>query len=121
MYGDIFVMEIIKKSDAINADNSAVCKIVEYSFTDKDIDLGVATITGRYPENGYCANLVSKELVYILEGSGNVCFESKTLNFSAGDSILIGSGEKYYWDTKYCKVALVCAPAWHLEQYELTD
>ena len=26
----------------------------------KDIDLGVAVITGRYPENGFCVNTISK-------------------------------------------------------------
>lgn len=45
-------MQIIKSSDAINGVNSDKCKTLEYSFGDKDIDLGLATITGRYPENG---------------------------------------------------------------------
>lgn len=56
-------MQIIKKENAIKGSNSKFCETLEYSFDDKDIDLGVATITGRYPESGYCVNTVSKELV----------------------------------------------------------
>jgi len=55
-------MEFIKKSDALGGSNSDNCKYVEYSFSDKDMDLGITTITGRYPpeesENShFCWNL----------------------------------------------------------------
>ena len=43
-------MNIIKSNDAVKCDNSDKCKTIEYSFGDKDIDLGLAIITGRYPE-----------------------------------------------------------------------
>lgn len=42
-------MKMIKLHDAKSGKNSDLCLIKEYSFGDKDIDLGVATITGRYP------------------------------------------------------------------------
>ena len=114
-------MEIIKRDTAFEVSNSEVCKVLEYSFKDKEIDLGVATLNGRYPEKGYCINSVSKELVYVLEGNGNLCFEDKKFSFSAGDSLLIDSGEKYFWETEYCKVAMICTPAWNVEQYRLVD
>ena len=114
-------MEFIKSDDASKEDNSEVCKLSGYSFVDKSIDLAVTTITGRYPDKGHCVHLVSKELVYIIEGSGRLCFEGKSVEFSAGDSILIDKGEKYYWETEYCKTALVCTPAWRPEQYRLID
>ena len=82
-------MKIIRKDEAITGTNSDKCKTIEYSFGDKDIDVGVATITGRYPESGYCVNLVSKELVYILDGSGKLCFEDQTIGFSQDDAFLI--------------------------------
>lgn len=112
-------MKIIKSSEAIKAAHSDKCKNTEYSFGDKDIDLGLATITGRYPENGFCINLISKELVYVLEGSGRLCFEDRSVEFSEGDSILINNNEKYYWETEYCKVSMACTPAWSIEQYKL--
>lgn len=114
-------MEFIKRSDALQCGNSEACKVPEYSFENKVMDLGVVTLTGRYPEKGYCVNTESKELVYVIEGVGDLCFEDKKLSFSAGDSVLIESGEKYYWDTQYCKAALICAPAWNTEQYKLVE
>ena len=68
-------MELIKKSDALDGSNSDNCKYIEYSFSDKDMDLGITTITGRYPLDGYCVNTVSKELVYVLDGDGKIFFE----------------------------------------------
>lgn len=112
-------MQIIKNENAVKGANSDKCKTLEYSFGDKDIDLGVAVITGRYPESGYCKNLVSKELIYVLEGAGTLCFENESIKFSTGDSILIDSDEKYYWDTTYCKVSMTCTPAWSEEQHIL--
>ena len=53
-------MRIIKKENAVKGANRDKCKTLEYSFGDKDIDLGIAIITGRYPESGYCKNIVSK-------------------------------------------------------------
>lgn len=112
-------MKIIKECKAEVGSNSEKCKTLEYSFGDKDIDLGIAVITGRYPESGYCVNLISKELVYVLEGSGIVFFENGgKLYFSAGDAILIDNNEKYYWDVDYCKVAMICTPAWTKEQHK---
>ncbi len=114
-------MKIIKKDEAIAGTNSNECKTIEYSFGDKDIDIGVATITGRYPESGYCVNLVSKELVYILEGSGKLYFEDQTIYFSESDAILIENNKKYYWETDYCKASMTCSPAWSPEQYKVVE
>ena len=60
------------------------------------MDLGIATITGRYPENGFCVNTISKELIYVLDGNGKLYFENNCIEFEEGDSILINSNEKYY-------------------------
>ena len=114
-------MEVIKNSDAFKKNNSDKCEVIEYSFNDKDIDLGVATIISRYPEKGYCVNLVSKELIYVLEGEGKLYLKDKTIDFSVGDSILIDKGEKYYWDSKYCKVVLICTPAFSVDQYIVVE
>ncbi len=112
-------MKIIHSDEAIYGENSDRCKTIEYSFGDKDIDLGLATITGRYPEVGYCVNIVSKELIYVLEGNGELCFEDETINFKAGDAILIENNKKYYWNTEYCKVSMSCTPAWDPNQHKI--
>ena len=112
-------MELIKKSDALDGSNSDKCKTVEYSFSDKDMDLGIATITGRYPDEGYCMNTISKELVYVLDGRGKIFFFFFFIEFEKGDAIFIFPNEKYYWDSNYCIVSLTCTPAWSEEQHLL--
>lgn len=112
-------MKVIKYNDALKGKNSEKCKTLEYSFKDKDIDLGIGTISGRYPDEGYGVNLISKELIYVIEGSGTLNFENEKIEFSEGDSILIEPNEKYYYDTKYCKISMSCSPAWSIEQHKL--
>ena len=106
-------MQVIKYNDAIKGANSDKCKTLEYSFDDEDIDLEIATITGRYPELGYCVNTISKELIYVLEGTGKIYFDNNYIEFAKGDSMLIKPGEKYYWDAKYCVVSMSCTLAWN--------
>ena len=118
--GGIF-MRIIKSKETAESSNSEKCKIFDYPFEDENMDLCVSVITGRYPEGGYCKHLVCKELIYILEGSGKLCFENKTVEFSEGDAVWINPNEKYYWDTKYCKITITCSPAFNPEQYIYTD
>ena len=112
-------MKVIKFEDAEKGKNSEKCKTLEYSFGDKDIDLGIAEITGRYPDESYGVNLVSKELIYVLEGKGTVNFEDRKIEFQKGDSILIQPNEKYYYDTEYCKISMACTPAWSPEQHKI--
>lgn len=114
-------MQIIKKDQVAKFSNSEKCKLESYSFDDKGIDFAIAEITGRYPDKGYCQHLVSKELVYVLDGEGKLHFEDKIVEFSKGDAILILNKEKYYWETNYCKVALPCTPAFSVEQYRIID
>ena len=114
-------MQVIKSSNAVKDANSSKCKILEYSFNDQDIDLGIATITGRYPENGFCINTISKELIYVLDGNGKLYFENDIVEFEKGDSILIDSNEKYYWDSTYCIVSMSCTPAWNEEQHKMVQ
>lgn len=112
-------MKVIKREEAEIGQNSELCKTIEYSFQDKDIDLGIATITGRYPVEGYALNTVSKELVYVLEGEGTLYFEDGLVEFKKGDAILIEPNDKYYYDTKYAKLSLTCTPAWSVEQHKI--
>jgi len=114
-------MKIIKLNDAEPGQNSAVCKTIEYDFQDKDINIGVATITGRFPDSGYALNLISKELVYVLDGSGIIHFENKEVKYQKGDAILILPNEKYYYETEYSVLTLTCTPAWNKDQHKIVD
>lgn len=110
-------MEVIKKEEREQGKNNKVCSTVEYSFQNKALDLGIAKITGRFPNKGYCANDICYELLYILKGDGKIFFENKEVSFKEGDAILIYPKEKYYWDSKYCEVAMACNPAWSPDQH----
>ena len=116
-------MEIIRKDEGINGENSKSCKTIEYSFKNKDMDLGIATITGRYPkkENEYCVNTECTELIYVLEGNGKLQFGNEEVDFFMGDTILISPNEKYAWITDYCKVSMVCTPAWNNDQHKIVN
>ena len=114
-------MKRIKNNEGIEGNNSNVCKTIEYAFGDPDIDLCLATITGRYPTNGFCVNLICKELIHVLDGCGKLCFYDKKIEFAKGDVILINDNEKYYWDTEYCKVSIASTPAWDIKQYRLVQ
>ena len=114
-------MQVIEYSNVVKGANSDKCKTLEYSFNDKDIDLGIATITGRYPESGFCVNVISKELIYVLDGKGKLYLENDCVEFEKGDSILIDQNEKYYWDSTCCIVSMSCTPAWNEEQHMLVQ
>ena len=114
-------MKVIKSNEVFEGSNSEKCKIFGYPFEDKDMDICVSVITGRYPDSGYCKHLVCKELIYVLEGSGKLHFEDKVVDFAAGDAVWVNPNEKYYWETNYCKVTITCSPAWYKEQYEITE
>ncbi|MCM1052888.1 MAG: cupin domain-containing protein [Ruminococcus sp.] len=114
-------MKYINKNEALKGQNSEVCKTLEYSFSDSDIDLGIATIKGRFPDKGYALNLVSKELVYVLEGEGVLHFENEKIEFQVGDAILINPNDKYYYETDYCVLSLTCTPAWNPNQHKIVS
>lgn len=112
-------MKVIRHNNALKGKNSEKCKTLEYSFMDKDIDLGIATISGRYPDEGYGVNLISKELIYVIEGSGTLNFENKKIEFSEGDSILIEPMKNIIMILNIDKISMSCTPAWSIEQHKL--
>ncbi len=113
-------MKIIKLEQAEKSSNSEKCKVLEYSFKDKDIDYATAVITGRYPDVGYCMNEECKELIYVIEGTGTLNKENEIIEFKKGDAILIDKKEKYYWNA-HCTIIMPCTPAWYPEQHKLVE
>ncbi len=113
-------MKLIKLKDTSKHNNSDNCIATEYDFKDKDIDFATATIEGRYPGGGYCVNMEVKELIFVLEGEGELHKKDEVVAFKAGDAILIEKGEAYYWIAN-CKVGMACTPAWRKEQHKMLD
>jgi mannose-6-phosphate isomerase-like protein (cupin superfamily) len=111
-------MKVIYKNQIKKHNNSKVCLAHEYHLGDKDINGAVIEIKGRYPDKDRVVNLKCKELVYILEGSGKVVVDGKTVKFKRGDMILIYAGEKYYWNAN-CIILTACTPAWYSKQHKI--
>jgi mannose-6-phosphate isomerase-like protein (cupin superfamily) len=110
-------MKIVSENQAKKFKNSDRCIATEYPLGDKDINISIVEVSGRYPEKGRVTNLKCKELLQILDGSGKIFIEDKEIDFKAGDQILIEPGEKYYWDCQARMVAS-CTPAWYPEQHQ---
>ena len=115
-------MKIVKKEDAYILKNSDTSSLLEYSIklNEKNIDLCINTITGRYPEKGYCTNKVCQEICYILEGKGSINKKDEVIDFKAGDVIFVDKNDIYFWNGE-CKIIMVCTPAWYKGQCELLD
>lgn len=115
-------MKIVKKDQAKVFKNSDTSSLLEYSIVlgEKYLDFCINTITGRYPEKGFCTNEECNEMCYILEGKGSINLRNETSNFTQGDVIFISKKDVYYWDGN-CKIIMVCSPAWYKEQCKLFD
>ena len=110
-------MKIIKKDQTFRHKNSDSCISTEYPLDDKNIDISIVRIKGRYPDRNRVVNRKCKELVYIMKGSGEITIEEKTITLKKGDTILIEPEEKYYWKGNMTLV-VSCSPAWYPEQHE---
>ena len=62
-------MKIVQSDRAKIVVNSDTSKLLEYSMelNDKDVDFCINTISGRYPQKGYCTNEKCKEICHIKE------------------------------------------------------
>ncbi len=108
-------MKIVKKEDSVKIKIDKFTTAYEYDMHDKDINGAVVHITGRTPEKGFIMNEVSKEMAYVIKGSGKIIVEDKEFVLNKGDVVLINTGEKYYWDANMT-VFVPCTPSWYPEQ-----
>lgn len=111
-------MKIAKKITAQKFQNSKNCIAWEYPLNDKDINGVVIELTGKYPERGWAVNEKCKELVYVIEGEGELKVEGKTEKIGQGDVMIIEPGEKYQW-TGNLKMFMPGTPAWEPGQHKI--
>ena len=109
-------MKVIKEKNALQFANSDTCVGLEYPFLDKDINISIIEINGRYPIEENVVNLKCKEIAYVIKGSGKITIEDKEFQLDRGDGVFINKGEKYYWEGTMTLV-VVCTPAWFPEQH----
>ena len=110
-------MEYVKCETAQRHANSPNCTVYEYPMENSEMNICVAEITHRYPDEGYAVNHKCSEMGYILKGSGKLVTETEEVNLSAGDVVYVPHGEKYYWEGNMTMV-LPATPAWYPQQHE---
>jgi len=109
-------MEHVKLQDTIKREPFPGCVVYEYPTKDSEINIGVAEISHRYPQQGYALNHKCTEMAYVVKGTGKLVTDSGSVVLSAGDVVLIPRGEKYYWEGKMTLI-LPTTPAWYVEQH----
>lgn len=106
----------IKKASANVYVNESGVEVTTYPFDDADLSLATAKIKERYPSEGYALNKDIKELIYIVEGSGEAKIGEETYTLCPGDALLIPKNTPYY--LQGClSIIMPCAPAWRAEQH----
>ena len=111
-------MKIIKREQTQEFKNGNTCIAYEYQIKDPDINIALVKIIGRYPEKGYAANEICKEIACVIEGEGKVVVEQKEILIKTGDVIFLEPKEKFYWEGNLT-TAMVCTPAWAPEQHKI--
>lgn len=111
-------MKIVKKSEVVKFEHGQTCTANEYPVNDKDINVAIIELNGRYPEKGCAMNEISKELAYVMAGSGKIVVENNETEVAEGDLVLVNPGEKFYWEGNM-KLFMPCTPAWNPEQYKI--
>lgn len=90
-------MQIVKH-DQINKVPAAPSTVIwEYPTKDEGLSGAVAEIHGRYPEKGFATNEKSKEIVFVLSGSGKIISPTSEKDIDLGDVIFIDKGEQFAW------------------------
>lgn len=113
-------MKIAFKNQAKQKKHSSMCSVTEYPLNDPMLDLAIATIAGRYPENGRVVNHECKELAYVQDGEGKIVINGEEISLAVGDSIIIDAGEPYYWEGNL-QLVLSCRPGWTATQHQQID
>jgi mannose-6-phosphate isomerase-like protein (cupin superfamily) len=111
-------MKVITKAQTDRFSNSDSCRGYGFSFGDKDLDIALVTVNGRYPAEGHLTNEACKEIGYILSGSGKVGVDDEAYDLEPGDAVLINPGERFYWEGKHLRMLMPCNPAFYPEQHK---
>ena len=113
-------MEIIKFLQTNKFTDALPTLIWEYKLVDNSMNAAVAEIKGRYPSEGFVLNEISKELVYVIKGSGLVYVDGKRAVLEIGDFLIIEPNEKYFYEGDI-SLLLINIPKWTQEQHKFVN
>ncbi len=91
-------MIIIQSSETNKVQASPSTTIWEFTMEEKSISGAVTEINGRYPEQGFAVNKKSKELAFVLSGSGYVITSTIKRPIGVGDLIFLDKEESFAWE-----------------------
>lgn len=112
-------MRIVKQKSTEEFVNGSTCIAREYRSDDSDINGAVVTVSGRYPQSGFVTNQISKELGYVMSGSGKLILQNgETHDLKTGDVVILSPGEIYAWESDALEMLMVCTPAWIASQHK---
>lgn len=97
--------------------NGPGCTVWEYGAGEQ-LDIAIATITGRYPENGFVVNEVSEEAVYVISGTGNLATRDTRVSLQPGDAVFITANDPYYFEGEDLRITVSCTPPWSPDQHK---
>jgi mannose-6-phosphate isomerase-like protein (cupin superfamily) len=111
-------MKVVRRTETVHFSNSSTCEGEEFPFGDKDLNIALVTVDGRYPEKGHLVNEVCKEIAFVVSGTGAVGVEATTHQLQPGDAVMINPGERFYWQGHKLKMLMPCSPAFYPEQHK---
>jgi mannose-6-phosphate isomerase-like protein (cupin superfamily) len=111
-------MKILTKSETVGFSNSDTCSGFEFQFEDRELNVAVVTVYGRYPDEGHLVNEVCREIAYVFSGTGSVGVEDEKYTLNPGDAVHIEPGERFYWQGDELKMLMACSPAFYPEQHK---
>jgi len=113
-------MKKIERKEAEEFQHGETCTVSEYSLGEEMIDAAIVKINGRYPDEGWVMNRISKEVAFVVNGQGKLVSEGGEEYLGKGDVALIESEEKFFWEGEM-EIFIACTPAWKYSQYEHYD
>ena len=94
------------------------CTVVEYPFVEKDVDIGLFYINGRYPEKGVCFNETCQIQIYVIRGKGVLEVEGQLIVFEQGDALSVPINARYYLEGDF-EGAFSSTPTFYSEQHKV--
>ncbi len=91
-------MIIIQSSETNKVQASPTTALWEFPINEDAISGAIAEIKDRYPEKGFAVNKKSKELAFVLSGSGYAITPIIKRPISVGDLIFLDKGESFAWE-----------------------
>ncbi|MBI4065188.1 hypothetical protein HY409_02370 [Candidatus Gottesmanbacteria bacterium] len=112
-------MRIVKKSETNKIIPSAGTTIHEYSIDEPSLSGAAIEVNGRYPEYGFAVNEVSKELAFVISGSGYVITTKSKHALEVGDLLFLDKGEQFAWQGNVT-IFTVTTPKFDPKQHVIT-